>query len=250
MRSFFVALLVLAVQPSTVLGQSLDTSQRDAALERLRSLAECVERSHIELQRLLRLVRESEEQQRTAREPAVRRDAERAIEALLARAAEAQDRVRECSSGERIPNPAAEIVERPPLADPAAEAIAQRGGTVRVVEENSQLTPNVRIVRGEQVDGEGRVEASAIRAAVRQVASRLERCYDHYLDRGDLTARELDLVFTLQRAGPARQVRIERSGFGDARLESCVQQAGRSIRVGSPPQGGPAIFSYRFRFGR
>lgn len=249
MRSFLLVLAALTALPAIASAQPLTPSQRDAAVTRLRSLASCVEQSHAELQRILRLVRESEQQAR-ARDAAVRRDAERAIEALIARAAEAQDRARACVSGERLPSIATAIIERDPPPDPSADSVAESGGTVRTIEQNSVLAENVRVVRGEQVDGRGRIDSAAVRAAVRTVASQLERCYESYLDRGDLAARELDLVFTLRRAGAVSEVSVERSGFRDARLETCVRQAGRSIRVSRAPVGGEAMFSYRLRFGR
>lgn len=253
--SFRAALIILvagalSAPPGAASAQSLSASERDAALARVRSLASCVERSHRELQRILTLVRESEQQRTRARDAAVRRDAERAIEALVARAAEVQERARACASGPRLPAPPTAVIERPPPPDPSADALAQTGGTVRTVEQGAALTTHVRVVRAEQVDGEGRIDPGAIRAAVRGVASLLGRCYESYLDRGDLTARELDLVFTLRRAGPASEVSVERSGFHDPRLEACVRQAGRAIRVRSAPSGGAAMFSYRLRFGR
>lgn len=249
MRSALLFLAAWTALPATASAQTLTASQRDSALARVRSLATCMEESSRELSRILTLIRESEEQRDRARDPAVRRDAERAIEALIARAATVQASARACTSGERLPSPVTEVIERDPPPDPHADAVAERGGTVRSVEQDTDLVENVRVVRAEQVDGEGRLDAALIRAAVRGVASQLQRCYESYLDRGELTPRELDLVFTFRRAGPASDVGVERSGFHDARLESCVRQAGRALRVSRAPSGGEAMFSYRLRFG-
>lgn len=249
MRSALLFLAALAALPSAASAQSLSASQRDSALARVRSLATCMEQSARELSRILTLVSESEAQRDRARDEAVRRDAERAIEALIARAAGVQASARACASGERLPAAVTEVIERDPPPDPRADAVAERGGTVRSVEEDAELVENVRVVRAEQVDGQGRIDAAVIRAAVRGVASQLQRCYESYLDRGELTPRELDLVFTFRRAGPASDVDVERSGFHDARLEACVRQAGRALRVSRSPSGGEAMFSYRLRFG-
>lgn len=245
--SFLIALLTV---PAAASAQTLGPSERDAALSHLRSFASCVQRSHDDLQRILMLVQDSERQRERARDAAARRDAELAIEALIARAAEVQNRARTCIASSTIPSPVVEVIERDPPPDPHADAVAESGGTVRTVETNAELAANVRVVRGEQVDGHGRVDASDVRAAVRAVAPQLERCYEAYLDRGDLTARELDLVFTFRHAGPATDVDVERSGFSDRPLEQCVRQAGRALRISRPPSGGEAVFSYRLRFGR
>ncbi|HEY8430546.1 MAG TPA: hypothetical protein VIL20_19335 [Sandaracinaceae bacterium] len=248
MRLYALFVLALAV-PSLAFAQEMSASDRASAVARVRSLASCLESRHQELQRVLSLLRESEQQRERARDDAVRRDAERAIEALIARAADVQRSARACLQGD-LPSPGARVVVRNPPPDPAADAVAEAGGTVRTIETDAELTSNVRIVRGEQVDGEGRIDGDAVRRAVRAIASALGRCYDDYLDRGSMTARELDLVFTFSGAGAARGVDVERSGFRDARFEQCVRSAGRGLRVSSGPVGGSATFSYRLRFGR
>lgn len=251
MRNRLLAALVLFVAaPAGAVAQDMSASDRDAALVRVRAFASCVESRHQELARVLTLIRESEAQRAAARDAAVRRDAERAIEALIARASDIQQRTRACLSGEGLPAPGTRVVVQDPPADPAADSVEEARGTVRTVETEAELAPNVRVVRAEQVDGQGRIEGSEIRRAVRGIASQLERCYESYLDRGSMTAHELDLVFTVRAAGAAADVDVERSGFADARLEQCIRQAGRGLRVSRAPSGGPAMFSYRLRFGR
>src|SRR5690606_31000023 len=135
MRSALLFVAACMVLPSFASAQRLSASQRDSALARVRTLSTCLEQSSRELQRILTLIAQSEAQREHARDAAVRRDAERAIEALIARAAEVQASARACSSGERLPAPFTEVIERDPPPDPHAEALAQRGGTVRSVEE-------------------------------------------------------------------------------------------------------------------
>lgn len=248
-RSLLFAVFLLA-NPGLASAQELSAADRDAALSRVRTFASCIEGRHQELQRVLTLVRESEQQRDSARDAAVRRDAERAIEALIARASDIQARARACSQGEALPAPGTRVIVQEPPRDAAADAVAEAGGTVRTIEADAVLASSVRVVRAEQVDGQGRIEASEVRAAVRGIAAHLQRCYDAYLDRGSMTARELDLVFTFRGSGAATAVDVERSGFEDARLDQCVRQAGRSLRVSRGPSGGPAMFSYRLRFGR
>ncbi|HJL18719.1 MAG TPA: hypothetical protein RMH99_23860 [Sandaracinaceae bacterium LLY-WYZ-13_1] len=230
--------------------QELSTSERASALSRVRSLSACLERHHEQLDRILDLIGEAEQQRDRARDARVRRDAEAALEALIARAAEVQRQARACVGGEDLPSPGTRVVERGPAPDPAADAVARPGGTVRTVEEDARLTSNVHVVRGEQVDGQGRLDASEVRRAVRRIGGRLDRCYERYLERGSISARQLDLVFTLRRSRRARSVSVERSGFHDRAFERCVRAAGRRIRASEAPSGGEAVYSYRLRFGR
>lgn len=247
-RIILLAVLSLAL-PAWASAQDLTESDRGEALSRVRSLASCVERENAALQRVVRLIDESQTQSRRGRDAAARRDAESALEALVARAAEIQQRARACL-GEDLPSPGTEVIVRDAPLEGAAASVAQTGGTVRTVEQDVELTGNVHVVRGEQVDGEGRMDATAVRDAFHSIAPRLQRCYASYLQRGSIAPRELDLVFAFGGSGQATQVDIERSGFSDARFEQCVRQAGHSLHVSRGPSGGAAMFSYRLRFGR
>lgn len=248
-RTLALTALIALALPTSALAQDMSASDRDAAVARVRSIASCIQHEDAELQRILRLMQDSETQRDRARDAAVRRDAERALEALVARAADVQQRARACLAGD-LPSPGTEVVVREPPPDDAADSVAESGGTVRTVEENAELTGNVRVVRAEQVDGAGRMDGSAVRAAVRAIGSQLQRCYEGYLDRGSVAPRELDLVFAFQSGGRASDIDIERSGFADSRFEQCVRQAARALRASRGPQGGAAMFSYRLRFGR
>lgn len=245
--ALFASLLASA---SGARAQEMSAAERSQALSRVRRMADCMERQRNALARLMRLIRESEQQRDAARDARVRRDAERAIDALIARAAGVQREARACFEGESLPAPPTDVIVRDPPPDPAAESVASDRGTVRSVETDARLSDHIRVVRGEQVDGQGRVGASVIQQGVRRIASRLERCYASYLDRGSIDARQLDLVFTLRGSSRARGVAVERSGFSDARFERCVRTAGARLRFSERPQGGEATFSYRLRFGR
>lgn len=244
-----VSLLIALMLPAAASAQSFSSSERSAALSQMRALASCLTQSQQDLERVMRLVAEAEQQRSRARDAAARRDAERTVDALIGRAADIQARARECVSAERLPS-AQRVIVRDPPPDPSAAAVAERGGTVRTVEQDATLAENVQVVRGEQVDGEGSIDASEIRAAVHRVGAQLQQCYERYLDRGTLATRELDLVFAFRRAGPASNIEIERSGFSDRGVEACIRQAAARMRIRRAPSGGPAIFSYRLRFGQ
>jgi len=250
------ALLVLATAAALTAptprahAQELSVQERAAAVRRVRDLAACVERNHQQLQRLLRLVDQAETQRDHAGDASARRDAQRAIEALVTRAEDVRTRARECLGGAALPTVGTQVVERPPPPDAAADAVAQSGGSIHEIERDARLGSNIHVERAQQVDGQGRVDSSVIRAAVRAIGPRLDRCYERYLDRGSVQARRLDLVFTLSGSGRASSVQVERSGFSDATFERCVRAAGQRIRASRGPAGGAAIFSYTLRFGR
>ena len=243
-----LVLLAFSSAPAVASAQDMSASDRAAALSRVRGLAECLSNQNAEMQRLLRMIGDSETQRDRAHDPRVRGDAEAAIEALISRAAAVQVRARACLAGGDVPSPGTRVIERGPPPDPAADAVSGTGGTVRVVEENATVSELLRVVRGEQVDGEGQLEPSEVRAAVRRVGPRLQACYETYLRRGSAQAQQLDLVFTF-RGGSARDVQIERSGFSDATFERCVRGAAQGLSA-SARRGGAATFSYTLRFGR
>lgn len=249
MRRPLSLVCLLLLLPASASAQEMTAQERTQALGRVRSMAQCVERERAALQRLMRLIAESEQQRDRASDQRVRQDAERAIEALLARTGDTQRALRECLSAD-LPDTGPAVVVRDPPPDPAADHVAASGGTVRSVERDERLTDQIRVVRGEQVDGQGRLDGAVVRRGVRSVTSQLTRCYEAYLRHGAAGARRLNLVFTLRGGGAPRDVGIERSGFGDARFERCIRSAGQRMRFGSGPQGGEAIYSYTLRFGR
>ena len=246
--------LLCSLVASTGLAQEsqgpLNRAERAAALSRVRAMAGCVETQHRRLREVLRLIGQSETQRDRASDAAAREAAQHALDALILRASDIQRDARACVGGADLPAPGTEVIVRGPPPDPTADSVARRGGTVRVVETDAELANNIRIVRGEQVDGAGQVDAAAIRAGVRGARARIARCYAAHLDRGSIDARQLNLVFTVRGSGAVRAVRVEASTFRDRVFERCIATAGRSIRVRSAARGGSAIYSYTLRFGR
>ena len=250
MRTTTVLLLSLLLAPAAVgHAQEMSPAMRASAVSRAREIAGCIDRNHHEMQRVMRLMVAAERQRDAATDPAVRRDAEAAIEALIVRVVRVQRDARECL-GTMLPEPGVSVVEQAPPPDPAADSVASTEGSLRAIERDARLADFIQVELAQQVDGAGRLDDHHVRAAVRRAVGRLERCYERYLDRGSMEARHLDLVFTLNGSGSARSVTVERSDFHDQTFERCVRSAGSSIRAPSAPRGGSAIYSYRLRFGR
>lgn len=244
-------LLALLVSPTFAAAQPMSDSQRAAAMNHVRALSQCLTRSHQEIDRFMVLIRQAERQRSVARDAAARRDADRAIEALIGRVADVQRRARECVSAPNIPSSSARVVVRPAAPDPAADSVAGSHGSAQSVEQAVTLSSNIHVVRGWQIDGQGELDDRTVRSAVRGIASRLERCYDQYLEDGSLRARQLDLVFTFRTgSGRATSVDVEQSQFEDARFQRCVRSAGQRLRASAGPSGGRATYNYRLRFGR
>jgi len=240
-------LLSLTLPAPRAAAQVMTPAERATALERARALAGCLDRHHNEMQRILRMVVAAERQRDTARDEAARRDARAAIDSLLQRAAGVQRGARECL-GDEMARPGTVVRDPPP--DPAAAAVAGSQGSLNVVERDAALTNTIHVVRATQVDGQGQMDPGVVRSAMRRAVPRIERCYGEYLDRGSMSPRHLDLVFTFRGNGAARQITIENSDFSDARFLRCMQGAASAIRAASGPRGGEAQFSYRLRFGR
>lgn len=243
-----LALLLLAAGPAAA--QQMTPAERATAVSRARELAGCLDAHHNEMQRIMRLLVAAERQRDTAGDPAARRDAEAAIEALMIRVSSVQRGAQECV-GVRVPTPPPnEVITRGPPPDPAADSVAGTGGSIQAIERDVALSQYILVVLGQQVDGRGAVDDADVRVAVRRATTGLERCYEQYLDRGSMEPATLDLVFTFRGAGPARNVAIENSHFNDATFERCVRAAAGQIRASAAPRGGDAQFSYRLQFGR
>ena len=250
LRASAAALLVLAVAGPAAAQAPMPPAEREAALARVQDFAACLAAQHHAMARVTRLIAQARTQLARAGDAAARRDARRALEALIGRAGEVQRAARACLGSGDLPAPAPRVVERPPPPDPAADAVARAQGSIRVVERDARLRAGLRVVRGEQVDGQGRVRDGAVRGAVRAIAGPLARCHDAHVDRSSARAGELDLVFTVGASGRAERVAVERSGFHDARMDECVRRAGSQMRFRPGASGGRATFSYTLRFGR
>jgi hypothetical protein len=248
-----LATSALLGSPRGALAQA-SPSAEPAAVTRVRELAECVGREQRALQRTIELIAASETQRDSASDPAVRRDAEQAIEALVQRAEEVRSRLRAClaeahasgvGSGRAAGSPSARDEGRT-TEDEAQHAEGDEHG-LRTFEAGVELARGVRVVRGEQVDGAGEVESAQVRAAVRGIAPQLEQCRAATSRAG---TRELELVFTVRTAGRVGGVEVERvAGSPDTALEQCVRQAGRAMSIPSGARGGDAVVSYQLRFG-
>lgn len=250
MRTISLSLSLLLLSVATAAAQQMTPAERASAVNRARELAGCLDAHHNEMQRIMRLLVAAERQRDTAGDPAARRDAEAAIEALMIRVQTVQRGASECINV-RVPGPGPDhVIVRPPPPDPAADAVAGTGGSIVAVERDAVLSQYIVVVIGQQVDGRGTIDDAEVRSAVRRAASGFERCYEQYLDRGSMEPTTLDLVFTLRGSGPARNVTIENSHFEDPNFERCVRSAGGQIRSSAAPRGGDAQFSYRLRFGR
>lgn len=250
MRNHALASMVLAflslVPTPRASAQDMSAADRAAAVERVRSMADCVQREQQALQRVVTLIAQSESQRDGASDAALRRDAERAIESLVQRARDLQQSLRRCLGDSALPDPGMRVQREPPV-DATDDAVGQPENSLRTVEADVELASGVRVVRAEQVDGAGRIELADVRAAMRGIAAQLQRCQE---SRARAGARELDLVFTVRGAGRPSAVEVERTAGGDAALEQCVRQAGRSISVPRGASGGEVVLSYRLRFGR
>jgi hypothetical protein len=196
----------------------------------------------------MRLIEESQRQAGSS-DARLRRDAQAAIEALLVRAESTREAATRCLGGAAIGTPEASIIEREAPADRAAERMGQQGGSLRTVEENVRLSSRVQILRGEQVDGQGRVAAASIRSGVRRIASRIDRCYESYVDRASGRSGRLSLVFTILASGNVHNVSVESPTVGDDTFFTCVQRAGERIHADGGTDHGRATFSYTLQFG-
>jgi hypothetical protein len=139
------------------------------------------------------------------------------------------------------------ITRREPLTG-AAAAVAQPNPATRVVERDAVLQGNVKAIVGEQVDGEGTVDAQVVRAAVRGVASRMSRCYDRLVERGALARGTVILVFTIERSGRVTEIRTEQNRVGNPSFALCLRAAARHMRPSRGAEDGDATFSYTLQF--
>jgi len=204
----------------------------------------CLERVATDLQRSIRLLREAQDQLHASSQ-AARDDAARAVESLESRIDDLADAIKTCM-------PQASGAEQQVIVvDPvgADARVGMENAATDEVERDAQLAPYVKVVVGQRVDGHGSVSGAAVRAGVRTIASRLERCYGSLVERGALERGELHLVFTVTTSGRVTRVGVENPSIGERRFHRCVQSAGRAIRIRGSANGGDATYSYTLRFG-
>ncbi|MCS6797945.1 MAG: hypothetical protein NZ898_05370 [Myxococcota bacterium] len=225
------------------------TVVRDRAVEvasRLEREIACLSGLLASVQRVQRLLEEARAQGQSATGQA-RLDAQQSIRSLEQRLAELERHVAACRQPWSPPPAPVEAREAP--LDPAAQRVAQPEGTTRQVEGPGQLLGNIRIVRGEQVDGLGRVEADSVRAVMRGAGPAIETCLS---SRGGQARRArgiLVVTFAIDPAGSVRFVSTEGSTVRRPGVQSCLRRAFSAARSRTPALGGDAVFSYVLRLG-
>jgi len=145
--------------------------QTTRAVEKLDRELACLREKRERLARVLVLLAQSEGQAHSttlsARE---REDGETAVISLKRQAADLERESQRCLETTMVfaatdtSQPVVRVVAPPP--DAAADAVA-RVNDARVVERDTRLSDDVRVVVGEQVDGVGTVESGTVRSGVR-----------------------------------------------------------------------------------
>ena len=204
----------------------------------------CLQSQRRTLVEILALLREAQEQaQQTGRDHSVRRDAHETVKALRARVERTEREASSCKT--LLPDPPP---ERIPTNDPTLEAIEQANPATREFERDAKLTPLVRVVVGEQVDGLGQIQGAAIRKAIRTIRGSLNACYRQCINRGHKRPQQLNVVFTVARDGRIVRPEVEDTGDSEPHLRRCVRRAARALRISEIPSGGRVVISYTLRF--
>ena len=229
--------------------------QTTRALEKLDRELACLRDKRERLARLQQLLAQAEAQAHNASLSArEREDGDTAVVSLRRQAADVERESQRCIESAMVfpatetAHPAAQVVSPPP--DPAADDVARTNDTGRVVERDTRLSDDVRVVVGEQVDGTGTIEVSTVRAGVRAAGPRLGACYDRMVEHGALREGTMILVFEVTAAGRTTHVGIENDQIRDAGLRRCVDQVGAGLHFDRGATGGSATYSYTLRFGR
>lgn len=254
--AIFAVILGLGVA-SGAAAQDVDPREaiRDtrAVSERLEREWDCIRDKQTALERVVRLMRESQAQMaRTSAGTREHDDARAAIRSLRQRAVLLERQALECrtepSEEAASGRPVQGVVVREAPRSASERAVAQRNPATRVFERDTVLQSNVKAVVGEQVDGRGTIDGSVVRAAIRGVTSNLSRCYGRMVDRGALSRGTIILAFTVHENGRVTGVRTEQNSFDNTTFARCVRAAGRRIRPSSGSEGGEATVSYTLQF--
>jgi len=231
--------------------------QTTRAVEKLDRELACLREKRERLARVLALLGQAEAQaHNTSLSAREREDGETAVVSLRRQAADIERESQRCVETAMVfaVNETAQPVNRvvAPAADPAADHVAQPNDSTRVVERDTRLTDDVRVVVGEQVDGLGRWNVASVRSGLHGIGGRLGACYDHMLEHGALREGTMILVFTVGDGGRVSRVGVEDDHLDDASLRRCVRQAGESLHFDASGRAaaGTATYSYTLRFGR
>ena len=239
-----LSLAILLLLPLSALPAPA-SAQDAAAVQTVRTLSACVTEHETHLTRLVRLIEEAQART-TSTDAAVRRDAIESITTLIGRAHDVREHLRACVEAAQIPRVAdTTVVERTTTADSAADSVAASGGSIHEIEADAALGSNVRIVRGERVDGSGSASDDAVRSAVHGLATSFSTCYDAYIDRIGRRQGSLHLSFTALEGGRVSAVTVER-GF-DGPMRQCVQRAAGAMHVSGAH--GRTVYAYELSFG-
>lgn len=204
-------------------------------MEKLDRELACLREKRERLARVLTLLGQSEAQAHDAAlSTREREDGETAVVSLRRQAANIERESQRCLETAMVfaANETAQPVNRVvgPVADPAADHVAQPNDSSRVVERDTRLSDDLRVVVGEQVDGVGRWNAARVRAGVHGIGGRLGACYDQMLEHGALREGTMILVFTVGDGGRVSRVGVEDDHLDDASLRRRARQAGESLR--------------------
>lgn len=137
-----------------------------------------------------------------------------------------------------------------PPADVEVDDVARPTDDSRVIERDTRLGDDLRVVIGEQVDGVGRVEPMTVRSGVQRIGPRLTTCYGQAFQRAALREGTMILLFDVTSSGAVARVGVQNDQLGDAGLRRCVRQAAEALRFDGAAIGGTATYSYTLRFGR
>lgn len=232
---------LLALLPAIpAAAQQLTEPERIRAVAEARAFAACVRTRTQAVLELERLFDEAEEQRRRAPDAAARQDAVHTLEALVLQAAELQAALRACFETELTPE-----VAREAQPDAAEASVARDSHSLVVVEEGTRLGRDVTVVRAEQVDGQGRLDAGLVRSAMRGIQGAVQRCYEPR--RSAARGRDVHMVFTVDTRGRVRGAEVEHSEVPDPTLTTCLERALDGLRVAATPRGGDATYSYVLR---
>jgi hypothetical protein len=220
----------------------------DAAASRLDREVACLRSVTSQMRQTLTLMREARAQMLRGESAAVRRDATTAIQSLRQRLVRLERSALACrepvSARARSDEPVEGVVYRDAPVDSNARRVATENPATHVVERDVLLVGNVRAVRGERVDGRGRIDDQTVRDVIRAAASGIDRCYDELVGRGALARGRVVLTFTIASDGRVGEIETEGSTLRSPRFLSCVRGATRASRAATGTTGGDATFSY------
>lgn len=230
-------------------------ARTEAVAAEVQAQVTCVQARQSSLRSVLGLMREAMTQRRDAGTDEIRRAAEQTVVALQQRVGRILHELAQCrppapsASGLTVDEHGDPIVYRDAPRDHVAEAVAQANDPTRRVSEELRLGADVRVTRGEQVDGHGRVDPAELRSAMSAIGGRVQECYGQLVDRRAAETGSAVLTFRVGSDGRVSRVAASQLTLGDAAFARCLERAAAAIRASSA-RGGDAELSYSLSFGR